>query len=441
MGSPGDIVVSGGLWLALPIALAAGLLSFLSPCILPLVPGYLGYVSGVTAGAPRSRGRMVAGAGLFVAGFSTVFLAVFLLAGSVGLFFLQYRDVLLRVGGVVIILLGLVFIGQVTFLQRTIKPGWQPRAGLVGAPILGVIFAVGWTPCIGPTLTAVGFLAGYGGDPGRALLIGIAYCLGLGPSVPAGRPRVRLGRIVDGLVPQARPRAQHHRRCAADHHRPADGDRGLGHADDERRGGDRQCPHRPLSASRRIRTGRPTTSSPSRRVRRTPRSPQPKLGPIGFFRFVWRQLTSMRTALVLLLLLALASVPGSLVPQRSSDPNGVIQYQAAHPDTFPVLDGLGVFSTFTSPWFSAIYILLFVSLVGCIIPRTRHHLQALRARPPQTPARLQRLIGYSTATTGRGCRDRGRRRRARRSRASATGSNAMAIRSRPSAATCARPGT
>ena len=180
MGSPGDIVVNGGLWLALPIALAAGLLSFLSPCILPLVPGYLGYVSGVTAGAPRSRGRMVAGASLFVAGFSTVFLAVFLLAGSVGLFFLQYRDVLLRVGGVVIILLGLVFIGQVTFLQRTIKPGWQPRAGLVGAPILGIIFAVGWTPCIGPTLTAVGFLAGYGGDPGRALLIGIAYCLGLG---------------------------------------------------------------------------------------------------------------------------------------------------------------------------------------------------------------------------------------------------------------------
>lgn len=121
----------------------------------------------------------------------------------------------------------------------------------------------------------------------------------------------------------------------------------------------------------------------------------PRLGVVGFARFLWRLLTSMRTALVLLLLLALAAVPGSLVPQRSSDPNGVFQFRARDPELFQVLDSLGLFSTFSSPWFSAIYLLLFVSLIGCIIPRTKHHFEALRARPPKTPARLARLVGYT----------------------------------------------
>src|SRR4051812_39376641 len=107
----------------------------------------------------------------------------------------------------------------------------------------------------------------------------------------------------------------------------------------------------------------------------------------------------MRTALFLLLLLALAAVPGSLVPQRTSDPNGVLQFQQSDPETFRVLDSLGLFSTFASPWFSAIYLLLFVSLVGCVIPRTKHHLDALRARPPKTPAHLSRLVGFTSATT------------------------------------------
>ncbi len=123
----------------------------------------------------------------------------------------------------------------------------------------------------------------------------------------------------------------------------------------------------------------------------------PRLGAVGFSRFLWRQLTSMRTALVLLLLLALAAVPGSLVPQRSSDPNGVLQYQARDPEGFKILDALGLFSTFSSPWFSAIYLLLFISLIGCVIPRSKHHFDALRARPPKTPARLSRLVGYTSA--------------------------------------------
>jgi cytochrome c biogenesis protein len=125
---------------------------------------------------------------------------------------------------------------------------------------------------------------------------------------------------------------------------------------------------------------------------------QPKLDFVGYLRFFWRQLTSMRTALFLLLLLAIAAIPGSLVPQVSSDPNGVIQYKRDNPQLSEVLDALGVFNTYTSIWFSAIYLLLFVSLIGCVIPRTKHHLEALRTRPPRTPARLERLEGFTTRT-------------------------------------------
>jgi len=125
---------------------------------------------------------------------------------------------------------------------------------------------------------------------------------------------------------------------------------------------------------------------------------QPALGPVGWLRWGWRQLTSMRTALVLLLLLAIAAVPGSIVPQRSADPNGVSQYFVDNPDLAPVLDNLQLFDVYTSVWFSSIYILLFISLIGCVIPRTKHHGKALRARPPRTPARLERLADFRSTT-------------------------------------------
>lgn len=125
---------------------------------------------------------------------------------------------------------------------------------------------------------------------------------------------------------------------------------------------------------------------------------QPRLGFVGWLRWGWRQLTSMRTALILLLVLAVAAIPGSIFPQRMADPNGVTQWERDNPDLFPILDGLKLFDVYLSPWFSAIYLLLFTSLVGCVIPRIRHHWKALKARPPRTPARLQRLDDFRAVT-------------------------------------------
>ncbi|MCU1473497.1 cytochrome c biogenesis protein ResB [Amnibacterium sp.] len=123
----------------------------------------------------------------------------------------------------------------------------------------------------------------------------------------------------------------------------------------------------------------------------------PRLGPLEWARWAWRQLTSMRTALLLLLALAIAAVPGSLIPQESADPNGVISWKASNAAFVSIADVLQLFDVYTSAWFSAIYLLLFVSLVGCVVPRLFHHLKALRAAPPRTPARLGRLPAYRTA--------------------------------------------
>lgn len=176
---PADLVAGGSLFVALPIAVLAGLIAFASPCVLPLVPGYLAYVTGITDVREARRGRMLLGAALFVLGFSVVFLGFFVLVGTVGVFMFQYEQVILRIAGVVVLIMGIVFIGQVTFLQRTLRPSWRPATGLAGAPLLGAVFAVGWSPCMGPVLAAVSTLA-LGESPGRAALIGAAYCLGLG---------------------------------------------------------------------------------------------------------------------------------------------------------------------------------------------------------------------------------------------------------------------
>ena len=127
-----------------------------------------------------------------------------------------------------------------------------------------------------------------------------------------------------------------------------------------------------------------------------PAQPPPALGAAEFGRWIWRQLTSMRTALVLLFLLAVAAVPGSVVPQSQVDPSAVAAFRNRHPDLAPVFDRLGMFSVYSSIWFSAIYLLLMLSLVGCFIPRLRVYARALRSRPPRAPRNLARLPAYDT---------------------------------------------
>lgn len=183
-----EIVLSGQLLLAIPIALLAGLVSFASPCVLPLVPGYLGYVGGIAdAGADAdvrakraARRRMLLGVALFILGFSVIFLAYSAAFGALGVWLVVWQDVLTRVMGAVVIVLGLVFIGQFSFLQRTFKPSWRPATGLAGAPILGIVFGLGWTPCIGPTLSAIQALSLTSGSAWSGVLLGLFYCIGLG---------------------------------------------------------------------------------------------------------------------------------------------------------------------------------------------------------------------------------------------------------------------
>lgn len=182
-----ETVADGQLLVASLIALAAGLVSFLSPCVLPLIPGYLAYVSGVADAGLRSsgrrmtvRGRMVLGSVLFVLGFTAVFLLLNVLVGSVGIWLWEWQDVIVRVMGIVLVLMGLVFMGAFSRFQRTSRLGLKPRVGLAGAPLLGIVFAIGWAPCMGPTLGVVMTLAMQSGSLARAAILAVAYCIGLG---------------------------------------------------------------------------------------------------------------------------------------------------------------------------------------------------------------------------------------------------------------------
>lgn len=198
------VVSDGSLLLAAGVAALAGLISFASPCVLPLVPGYLAYVAGLsgadtatppgredrppaTAGggavavAPaRERQRVAVGALLFILGFSAVFVSFGALFGGLGRLLLEWAPLLTRLMGIVTILMGLTFLGGMHWLQRERRITRRPPAGLAGAPVLGVVFGLGWTPCLGPTLSAVNALAYTEASAGRGAVLGLAYCLGLG---------------------------------------------------------------------------------------------------------------------------------------------------------------------------------------------------------------------------------------------------------------------
>lgn len=180
---PNQTVMGGALLIALPIALLGGLVSFFSPCVLPLVPGYLSYVTGVGGAdlAEARRGRMAAGAGLFVLGFTAVFVSTGALFGGIGMTLQEHREIISKVLGGLTILLGLFFMGGMSWLtRREFRFHKRPVSGLVGAPMLGVLFGIGWTPCIGPTLAAVNTLAFNEASAGRGAVLTVAYCIGLG---------------------------------------------------------------------------------------------------------------------------------------------------------------------------------------------------------------------------------------------------------------------
>ncbi|WP_446667269.1 cytochrome c biogenesis CcdA family protein [Janibacter limosus] len=240
-----DRVAGGALPLAVLVAALAGLVSFATPCVIPLVPGYLGYVTGLSDVAPeeRNRGRMVPGALLFILGFTAVFVLASMFVATAGRALVEHRELLMRIGGVVVILMALVFLGAGT--QRTFRLPVKPATGSAGAPLLGAVFGLGWAPCMGPTLAAVLALNLAGdasttprGHPGRGLLPRA------GPALRPHRGRLRAVGTGVGVAPSLPTQDPGRRRDPADHRGPAVAHRRLGLPDpmaadpaDQRRGG------------------------------------------------------------------------------------------------------------------------------------------------------------------------------------------------------------
>jgi cytochrome c-type biogenesis protein len=183
-----ETATAGPLLLALAVSVLAGLVSFASPCVVPLVPGYLSYLAAVVGvdeaddAASKARWRVAGSAALFVAGFTVVFLLGTVAVLGMTTSLITNQVVLQRVGGVITIAMGLVFVGYVPALQRQFRFAPRQLSTLAGAPLLGAVFALGWTPCLGPTLAGVVTVASAtdGASVARGIVLVIAYCLGLG---------------------------------------------------------------------------------------------------------------------------------------------------------------------------------------------------------------------------------------------------------------------
>ncbi|KQW46972.1 cytochrome C biogenesis protein ResC [Nocardioides sp. Root1257] len=188
-----ETALSGSLVLAIPVALVAGLVSFFSPCVIPLLPGYLSYATGLSGAdlangvAGTRRGRMFLGSVLFVLGFSTVFVILGTASGALGSWLFEWQDQITTVLAIVMIVLGLAFAGWLPILQRDVRVHQFPAVGLAAAPVIGFLFGLGWTPCIGPTLTAITSLSFTESTAARGALLSAVYALGLGiPFILAG---------------------------------------------------------------------------------------------------------------------------------------------------------------------------------------------------------------------------------------------------------------
>jgi cytochrome c-type biogenesis protein len=177
-----DTAMSGSMLLALPVALVAGLVSFFSPCVIPLLPGYLSYATGISGGdlEDARRSRLVTGAVLFVLGFAVVFVLLGSLTGAAGAWLYTHYRQLNVVLGVITILLGVAFLGGIGFLQRDWRIHKVPAVGLAAAPLLGFLFGVGWTPCVGPTLAAINVLSVNEATATRGAVLAGVFALGLG---------------------------------------------------------------------------------------------------------------------------------------------------------------------------------------------------------------------------------------------------------------------
>lgn len=185
-------IFDGNLLIAMSVASLAGLISFFSPCVIPLVPGYLSYASGMSG--TKSRSRVLLGSLLFVSGFTALFISYGLLFGELGSKIAQNSRVISIVLGLLTIVMGLVFLLNEKF-YRSFKPSWKMRTGLISAPFLGFAFGIGWTPCIGPTLGAVQVLAFESATAQRGAILSAAYCFGL------GAPFILMGLFLDKAEP------------------------------------------------------------------------------------------------------------------------------------------------------------------------------------------------------------------------------------------------